>query len=62
MYSVAKMTVESISIQKNINLYCASSEGIDSNTMQATLMLISEMIKIEKALDVKSSGSVISMI
>jgi hypothetical protein len=56
------MTVESISTQKNINRYFASSEGIDSNTMQVTLMLMSEMIKIENALDVKSSGSVISII
>jgi hypothetical protein len=56
------MAVESISIQKNIDLYRASSEAIDSNTMQVTLMLISEIIKIEKILDVKSLGSVISMI
>lgn len=62
MYSVAKMMVESISIQKNTNLYSASSEAIDSNTMQVTLMLMSEMIKIEKILEVKSLGSVISNI
>ena len=59
-YSVANISVDPISIVRNILRYCSSIEATDSNTIQTIFMRISATTDIENILDTRSSGSVIS--